>query len=68
MHRQSNSNAIQGSSPLTPTSAEPLGHDIQKPHERSNRRKPEPLRQVDDVTPKLKRRQPKVADAYSRRW
>ncbi|KAI9724009.1 MAG: hypothetical protein M1812_000727 [Candelaria pacifica] len=28
----------------------------------------EPLRQVDDVTPKLKRRQPKVADAYSRRW
>ncbi len=23
-----------------------------------------PLRQVDDVTPKLKRRQPKVADAY----
>ncbi|MCJ1417268.1 hypothetical protein MMC32_003610 [Xylographa parallela] len=25
-------------------------------------------RQYDDVTPKLKRRQPKVAEAYSRRW
>lgn len=27
-------------------------------------REPEPQRQVDDVTPKLKRRQPQVADAY----
>ncbi|EAS27936.3 uncharacterized protein CIMG_09140 [Coccidioides immitis RS] len=28
----------------------------------------EPRRQVDDVTPRMKRRQPQVADAYSRRW
>lgn len=32
--------------------------------EMSEDRGREPLRQVDDVTPKLKRRQPKVADAY----
>ncbi|WEW60909.1 hypothetical protein PRK78_006397 [Emydomyces testavorans] len=28
----------------------------------------EPRRQVDDVTPRMKRRQPQVAEAYSRRW
>ncbi|OAX81327.1 hypothetical protein ACJ72_04336 [Emergomyces africanus] len=27
-----------------------------------------PRRQEDDITPKIKRRQPHVADAYSRRW
>ncbi|KZF23196.1 hypothetical protein L228DRAFT_106134 [Xylona heveae TC161] len=27
-----------------------------------------PIRQEDDVTPRLKKRQPKVAEAFSRRW
>ncbi|KAI9821752.1 MAG: hypothetical protein M1827_002333 [Pycnora praestabilis] len=36
--------------------------------DRSEERDNGPLRQADDVTPKLKRRQPRVADAYSRRW
>ncbi|KAI9753921.1 MAG: Cleavage polyadenylation factor subunit clp1 [Chaenotheca gracillima] len=36
--------------------------------ERSEERKKEPLRQVDDVTPRIKKRQPLVAEAYSRRW
>jgi hypothetical protein len=56
--------AHQGSSPLTPTSPEGNGHDYAVPHERKVVKKPAPLRQEDDVTPKLKRRQPKVADAY----
>jgi hypothetical protein len=47
----------QPATPLTPTSAELLGL-------LPNGRKPESQRQLDDVTPKLRRRQPKVADAY----
>lgn len=52
----------QDSSPLTPTSAESALHEHAFPNDR--KKKPAPLRQVDDITPKLKRRQPKVADAY----
>ncbi|PGG97089.1 hypothetical protein GX51_07488 [Blastomyces parvus] len=37
-------------------------------HDESPTRPEEPRRQEDDITPKLKRRQPHVADAYSRRW
>ncbi|PGH26944.1 hypothetical protein AJ80_01326 [Polytolypa hystricis UAMH7299] len=54
------------------------GPDVQT-HERYDRKRPredqsrsnandEPRRQEDDVTPKFKRRQPQVAEAYSRRW
>jgi len=59
-----NNGAHQGSSPLTPTSAEGFAHENTVLGERKAVKKPVPLRQVDDVTPKLKRRQPKVADAY----
>jgi hypothetical protein len=59
-----NNGAYQDSSPLTPTSAEGFAHENTVLHERKVVKKPVPLRQVDDVTPKLKRRQPKVADAY----
>lgn len=51
----------QQSSPLTPISAEMLGYEVQPVEEG---KKPGPLRQIDDVTPKLRRRQPQVADAY----
>ncbi|OAT04498.1 hypothetical protein BDBG_01043 [Blastomyces gilchristii SLH14081] len=37
-------------------------------HDESPTRPEEPRRQEDDITPKLKRRQPHVAEAYSRRW
>ncbi|KAI9736446.1 MAG: hypothetical protein M1818_006180 [Claussenomyces sp. TS43310] len=50
-------------SPLTPTSAELLGQ-MPLASQEHNDGKPAPLRQLDDVTPKLKKRQPKVADAY----
>lgn len=50
-------------SPLSPTSAELLGQ-LPGLGYGSNGRRPEPLRQMDDVTPKLKRRQPQVAEAY----
>lgn len=52
----------QGSSPLTPTSAESATYESTFTNDR--KKKPAPMRQVDDTTPKLKRRQPKVADAY----
>jgi len=63
-HEVQSSGAHQDSSPLTPTSAEGNGHEYTMTQERKVVAKPVPLRQVDDVTPKLKRRQPKVADAY----
>jgi hypothetical protein len=63
-HDVQNNGAIQWSSPLTPTSAEAITHESTLSHERKAVKKPAPLRQVDDVTPKLRRRQPKVADAY----
>jgi hypothetical protein len=53
----------QGTSPLTPTSAEGVTSESTILRERKNGKKPEPLRQVDD-TLKSKRRQPQVADAY----
>lgn len=54
----------RGSSPLSPTSAELLSYEKQAFQDRPNGKKAEPQRQEDDVTPKMKRRQPKVADAY----
>lgn len=63
-HEVQNNGAHQGSSPLTPTSAEGGVHENTVLQERKAVKKLAPLRQVDDVTPKLKRRQPKVADAY----
>jgi len=63
-HEVQNNGAHQGSSPLTPTSAEGFAHENTVLSERKPIKKPAPLRQEDDVTPKLKRRQPKVADAY----
>lgn len=63
-HDIHNNGAHQGGSPLTPTSAEGNGNEVSVLHERKPIKKPAPMRQVDDMTPKLKRRQPKVADAY----
>ncbi|MCJ1390895.1 hypothetical protein MMC18_003756 [Xylographa bjoerkii] len=40
----------------------------QRDHDSDDEHNKERRRQHDDVTPKLKRRQPKVAEAYSRRW
>ncbi|MCJ1405311.1 hypothetical protein MMC11_008538 [Xylographa trunciseda] len=40
----------------------------QKDDDSDDEQHKERRRQHDDVTPKLKRRQPKVAEAYSRRW
>ncbi|MCJ1280712.1 hypothetical protein MMC26_000029 [Xylographa opegraphella] len=40
----------------------------QKDEDSDDEQSKERRRQHDDVTPKLKRRQPKVAEAYSRRW
>jgi hypothetical protein len=59
-----NNGVHQGSSPLTPTSAEGVTNENAALQERKTVKRPAPMRQVDDVTPKLKRRQPKVADAY----
>ncbi|CAJ2512199.1 Uu.00g052140.m01.CDS01 [Anthostomella pinea] len=54
-------------SPLTPTELELLG--MGRPSTSgSDTGRDSPKRQSDDVTPKFRRRQPKVHDAYSRRW
>lgn len=50
----------QANSPMSPTSAEGCYENNGRKHGK----KQEPMRQADDVTPKLKRRQPHVADAY----
>jgi len=63
-HDINNHVANQASSPITPTTAEASTHEGVPFKERKNGTKAPHLRQEDDVTPKLKRRQPKVADAY----
>ena len=50
-------------SPLTPTSAEILGK-LAQTRKSSNGKKPEPMRQVDDMVRKYRRPQPVVAEAY----
>jgi hypothetical protein len=54
---------FEGDSPLTPTEAELLGHVPFAPDENRDR-KSEQMRQIDDVTPKFRRRQPRVEPAY----
>ncbi|KAI1982485.1 hypothetical protein LOZ55_000267 [Ophidiomyces ophidiicola] len=43
-------------------------HKRTKPTDSADSDGDEPRRQIDDVTPRIKRRQPQVAEAYSRRW
>ncbi|KAH8808953.1 hypothetical protein F5884DRAFT_882836 [Xylogone sp. PMI_703] len=45
-------------------SSEYIAKDIHQAQKRSDGKKPEPLRQEDDVTPRFKRSQPQVAEAY----
>ncbi|KAI0482489.1 hypothetical protein GGR56DRAFT_189693 [Xylariaceae sp. FL0804] len=54
-------------SPLTPTERELLGL-ISGSTSGSDAGRDSPVRQLDDVTPKFRRRQPKVDAVYSRRW
>lgn len=58
-----------GASPLTPGPTELLNSGHALPLlDQAKSIKQGPQRQVDDVTPRLKRRQPHVEAAYSRRW
>ncbi|RFU28265.1 hypothetical protein B7463_g8072, partial [Scytalidium lignicola] len=54
--------------PGTAISGEYTAKDLEQTQKRKDGKKPEPLRQEDDVTPRFKRSQPQVAEAYSRRW
>lgn len=50
--------------PLTPTPTDILANENRVLHERSNGRKTETPRQIDDVITRTKNNQPKVAEAY----
>lgn len=51
-----------------PTLSRSESNARKRSYDESQREEDGKLRQYDDVTPRLKKRQPQVHDAYSRRW